>query len=163
MKIQLKNIKHAQFASEETNCYEATVYFQGKKVGSVGNDGHGGCDREARSDKALWADMEAFIGTLPPQDCKFGDKTYSMKQTLESICGDLLTEHLLTKDLKRLLKNRVVYVQDGRLYQTKCAKNVTLTLPHWIEQIKDRDGVSAVLNELDISKALEIFTQKTQH
>ncbi|MEE9302570.1 MAG: hypothetical protein V3U84_02185 [Thiotrichaceae bacterium] len=163
MKIQLKNIQHAQFASEETNCYDASLYFQGKKVGSVGNDGHGGCDREHRSDKALWADMEAFIGTLPPREGKIGDKTYSRKQTLESICNDLLTEHLLTKDLKRLLKNRVVYVQDGSLYQTKCAKDVIHTLAGWIEQIKGRHGVSTVLNELDFSKALEIFTQKTQH
>jgi len=52
-KITLKNFKHAEFASHETNCFEATVYLDGKKFGNVENDGHGGCsffwpiDREA--------------------------------------------------------------------------------------------------------------------
>jgi len=44
MKIELKNIKHAEFASQETNCYEATIYINGKREGLVSNDGQGGCD-----------------------------------------------------------------------------------------------------------------------
>jgi hypothetical protein len=43
MQITLKNFKHAAFASEETYCFQATVYVDGIKVGVAGNDGHGGC------------------------------------------------------------------------------------------------------------------------
>lgn len=43
MQITLKNFKHAAFASQETYCFEATVYIDGKKAGIASNDGHGGC------------------------------------------------------------------------------------------------------------------------
>ncbi len=43
MNITLKNFKHAAFASQETYCFEATVYIDGKKAGTASNDGHGGC------------------------------------------------------------------------------------------------------------------------
>ena len=44
MKIELKNIYYAEFASFETSCYKATIYIDGKKVGTVNNDGQGGTD-----------------------------------------------------------------------------------------------------------------------
>lgn len=43
MNITLKNFKHAAFASQETYCFEATVYIDGKKAGRASNEGHGGC------------------------------------------------------------------------------------------------------------------------
>jgi hypothetical protein len=43
MNITLKNFKHAAFASQETYCFEATVYIDGKKAGHASNEGHGGC------------------------------------------------------------------------------------------------------------------------
>ena len=45
-KIELKNISHYERGSEETPCYNATVYVNGKKAIEVGNDGHGGMDRQ---------------------------------------------------------------------------------------------------------------------
>lgn len=43
-KIELKNLKTAEFASEETHCYEATVYVDGKRFCIASNQGHGGPD-----------------------------------------------------------------------------------------------------------------------
>ena len=43
-KLEMKAIKLAQFKSQETYCYEANVYLDGKPFAIVGNDGHGGCD-----------------------------------------------------------------------------------------------------------------------
>jgi len=40
--IELKNLKVAEFASEETTCYEATVYVDGKRFCIASNQGHGG-------------------------------------------------------------------------------------------------------------------------
>ena len=31
MKIKIKNIKYAAFQSQETHCFEATVYVDGRK------------------------------------------------------------------------------------------------------------------------------------
>lgn len=42
MEITLKNIKHSEFASHETHCFEATVYIDGKRAFGVENDGQGG-------------------------------------------------------------------------------------------------------------------------
>ena len=46
MKLEMKAIKHSKFASQETYCYEGVVYIDGKKSIYVGNDGHGGSDRQ---------------------------------------------------------------------------------------------------------------------
>jgi hypothetical protein len=51
MKLEMKNIKHSEFASHETYCYEGSVYLDGKPFALVGNDGHGGCDRDYSHNK----------------------------------------------------------------------------------------------------------------
>lgn len=43
-KIELKNLKYAEFASEETPCYEATVYVDGARFCIASNQGQGGDD-----------------------------------------------------------------------------------------------------------------------
>lgn len=43
--VILKNLKYAAFASEETHCFEATVYVDGKRFCIASNEGHGGPDR----------------------------------------------------------------------------------------------------------------------
>ena len=35
MKIELKNVQYAAFASEETNCFEATIYVDGIFAGAL--------------------------------------------------------------------------------------------------------------------------------
>lgn len=40
--ITVKNVKIAEFMSEETICFTATVYENGKKIGDAKNDGQGG-------------------------------------------------------------------------------------------------------------------------
>ena len=39
MKLELKKIKHCQWASEETHCYQATVYVDDKPMIEVSNEG----------------------------------------------------------------------------------------------------------------------------
>lgn len=160
MKIQLKNIKHSPFASQETHCYEASVYFDGKKAGTVSNDGHGGCDMEYRENKEVWDTMTAYIEDMPSTESDMGGgRKFTMKPSLESICCNLVNDHLTTKDLKRLLKNRVLYVLDGQLYQTKCAKSPAKTLPSWITDLSENPEVEMILNSLDLKAALTAYRQ----
>lgn len=42
-KLELKNVKFSEWNSEETNCFQAMVYFEGKRVAIAHNDGRGGC------------------------------------------------------------------------------------------------------------------------
>ena len=41
-KLELKNVKFSEWNSEETNCFQAVVYFNGVKSAMVQNDGRGG-------------------------------------------------------------------------------------------------------------------------
>jgi hypothetical protein len=41
-KLELKNVKFSEWNSEETNCFQAVVYFNGVKSAMVQNEGHGG-------------------------------------------------------------------------------------------------------------------------
>ena len=158
MKIQLKNIKHSAFASQETHCYQASVYFEGKKAGTTGNDGHGGCDHEHPENQPVWDAMTAYIKTLPSTEENIGkDSTFTMKPDLESICCDLVNDNLMSKNMKRLLKNRVLYIKEEVLYQTEYAKNPLGTLPNWITQITEKNDVEMVLNSLNDKEALAAY------
>lgn len=41
MKLSLRKVKYYAELSEETQCYTAELYLDGKKVATVKNDGHG--------------------------------------------------------------------------------------------------------------------------
>jgi hypothetical protein len=43
--VQLKNLKVHDDMSEETMCFSANMYFNGKFAGNCSNDGRGGCAR----------------------------------------------------------------------------------------------------------------------
>lgn len=61
-RIMLKNLKVADFASEETLCFTATVVFDGTPIAEARNDGHGGSTfiRALEGRAALLAQAEAF-------------------------------------------------------------------------------------------------------
>lgn len=44
MKLELKNVKEYEELSEETCCFTADLYMDGKKVATAKNDGRGGCN-----------------------------------------------------------------------------------------------------------------------
>lgn len=125
MKLELKNIKHTEWASEETHCYQAALYVDGKPVAIVSNDGHGGCDRDYDHPKfkgdyrATMKAVHDYFKTLPNTDAcdLFPD---GMAQQLEFWCSDQVNEFLNKKhimsNVKRILK-KVSFVQDGKLLQ----------------------------------------------
>ena len=57
MKLELKNIKYFASGSQETPCYTATVYIDGKKAIYVDNDGMV-CDRHHAVEPFTWKDVE---------------------------------------------------------------------------------------------------------
>ena len=67
MKLELKNIKYFASGSQETPCYTATVYVDGKKAIYVSNNGHGGCDKHDVADSFTWKDIENIKSFLIKQ------------------------------------------------------------------------------------------------
>lgn len=59
--ITLKNVKYAEFASEETACFDATVYVDGKRFCTVSNRGQGGPNDFHPIKPQNWYDMENDI------------------------------------------------------------------------------------------------------
>ena len=111
MKVELKNLKHSEFASRETNCFEATVWLNGKRAFFASNDGHGGADyyapleNQERSEfNGLLNDLINHCLTLPKWGSEFGGED-SMDVTPEILIGNLVNDMLDTKKLKKSLKH----------------------------------------------------------
>lgn len=77
MKIELKKKKVCKWASEETICFQAELWIDGKKAGTVSNDGKGGAHRF--TDYKAIQEAKKYCKTLPP--VKFKD--FSLPMDLE--------------------------------------------------------------------------------
>ena len=166
-RISLRSIKYAAFASEETSCFQAVVCLDGKPVCSASNDGRGGCDRHhplPRQSPEAFRDgmsaLDAYIGTLPPLPAteRF---PRALPQSLDTVVGDLLTDHLAHKDLTRQLKSGVLYVEeDGRLYISK-PKGAT-TVAAVLEWMRVNKPKRVILNTMSKEEALGIYKEKSR-
>ena len=162
MKIELKNIKYSGFASHETSCYEATIYIDGKKAGTVENGGYGGCDSVHPYQVAQ--QIDAYAKTLPKTVCDFNDpetgKLAEMEQNYETIFGDILSDWLHAKDLKRAMSRSVMFTrEDGRVYQSMNMEKAALA--KYLSEGKLTEALKAkeILNLLPLDRALEIYKQ----
>ena len=168
MKLELKAIKHTEWASEETHCYQASLFVDGKPVAIVSNDGHGGCDRDYEHPKfkgdygdyrVTMKAIDEYFKSLPLEDSGLtnSDGTPWMSQpNLEGWCGDQVNEWLSTKELKRKLKSHVVYQLKGTgaLYQTKY--HPTVTKGEWVVDLKEAH-TRRILNDMPFDEALTLW------
>ena len=102
MKIQLKNVKINDSFSEETICFKADVFVNGKKIAYAENDGRGGCTFiNAYPDKrSELAEVEKYCKSLPKRVYEFGE----FDNDLESVVDDLLNEKVKEKEQKKIDK-----------------------------------------------------------
>ena len=114
MKLSLIKVKHSEFASQETNCFEAVVCIDGKSVAIASNQGCGGPTDLNDIVRGSVAKIEAYAKSLPVEKCEWGN----MPQTGESLVDDLLTEHLILKDMKKSLK-KITMLDGGQIYTFK--------------------------------------------
>ena len=154
MNIELRNVKYAAFASEETPCFSAAVFIDGKRVGEVSNDGHGGCHRY--SSWELEQRLDAHAKTLPPLKDEYFSE--GLEQDADLFINTLLEHALMVRDLKRLLKDRLVFTRDGKVHQTKRLP------PDALAQALANPGralaqfkATALLNALPFDEALALF------
>lgn len=114
MKIELKNVKVNEAFSEETTCFIADVFINGKKVAHAKNDGRGGCTDyyPYEGKRELLKQAELFCKELPKKPIDFGDKIVEFNQSLESVIDDLLFEKEKAKEQKKidkLCENHIVW------------------------------------------------------
>lgn len=162
MNLELKNVKYAAFQSHETHCFTASVYVDGKKVGTAENSGQGGPTSVYWDDKEAKAKVEKWVAKLPAVESDFGDGMSMLLKDVEWVIDDLVTDWLLTKDLKRILKNRVVFTKKGvdGVFQTNTIKTPVMKIlrdrpiKEWYSKWPNADQF---LNLLPFEKALAIY------
>jgi hypothetical protein len=81
MRLELKNLKVHDDMSEETLCFSATLYVDGKKVATVKNEGHGGSNFYYWDDRELEGKVHDWA---KPQPVKFAS------EYLDQIISDLI-------------------------------------------------------------------------
>ena len=118
--ITLKNIKHASFASQETHCFEASVYVNGKKEFKVSNDGHGGSNfyyeiTGASSVKDVWERVREINTELKKEllPCSW-DETQTIANDIDIVVGDLVNDWLENRDAKKHLRKICYIKNDGQ-------------------------------------------------
>jgi hypothetical protein len=130
MKIELKRISVSERMSEETNCFVADLYINGKKVGECKNDGRGGCtDYHANTleNRKVIEMAEAFCSKLPK--VKYHDTEFD--QSLESVIDDLVEAHRKEKDLKRIQNKMHKAYLSAICYGKKTANGYEYATTFW--------------------------------
>ncbi len=155
--IELKNLKYAAFASEETHCYEATLYVDGKAWGIVSNEGRGGCDYFRGANGRTNADMEALnkqiAATFPPYE--FDGQ--SLPYDLEMICGELVDQWLIERDFRKAMKNAVLFTKPdvAGIWQIKVRKPNSHAAT--LAAIKAKFPNYRYLSDMPIAEAMAVY------
>ena len=168
--LEVKNLSHYARGSEETPCYNATVYINGKKAIEIKNEGRGGMDYQdvypemydIFPDKnILKMANEWCVKTFGQESFKFmsggKEETCTYDIDLEHYCHKVLYDWLDTKKLKQDLKKQWLFVEKGQLMGYKKRANDTDTaFKHFFEKNHPNDKC---LNFLPFDDALKLFKE----
>jgi len=156
MKITLKNVKHMPSMSQETECFTATVYVDGKKFCTVENGGHGGDTHSRDADYDLVHELMLKVNPNAVRSWNDVDKdekhewpyadnwhtfhSMTSASVFEIMVGEALSSFLFEKDIKNDLRHRFVCIKANstdndaslNLYAKKQFGNLD------IEQIKQK-------------------------
>lgn len=161
MNIELRNVQYNARMSEETACFSATVYLDGKRAGTVCNRGTGGADEFEPFE--LEQRLNAYGATLPDESDTIGGETYTSKPNAETLIGKALDEFLLRRDLQRGLADRILWIRDGKVFQSKSypkarvAREVERLRGMPSEQALGQFRAEYILNLCTFDEALRIY------
>ena len=137
MKITLKNLKVAKFMSQETTCFQATVYVDGKKAGTAENEGHGGCTNVHLDKEFRYLQGQKFpikCGCFYKDDdgkCPMCKNTGSWEGHIDDHIDHLVGEMEWEKESKRIMNS---YRKKGFKYAVIGGGSIVgVTAPNEIE------------------------------
>lgn len=163
MRIELKSVDYSKQMSEETSCFSAQVYIDGRRVGSVLNHGHGGCHQYTGEAEAI---LSAHAKGLPKVQSDLVDETdpsgfFCYAPDADSLIDEALETYLMTRDLKRHLASKILFTKKGEpgIYQsgklTPGQKNIIKTNPSWVRT--QMPSADKILNLLPFDEALALY------
>jgi hypothetical protein len=143
--------------SEETHCYQATLYVDGVKWGAVRNTGRGGCDEFDGVAGYDWDTLAELNGRIRDtyEPYTYGDK--SIDQDLEMVCADLVNEWLRDKDFNRAMKAKVLFTKPDTqgVWQLGFKKPKTLWM--MLDVMKAKYPQNTYLADLPVDEAKAIY------
>lgn len=154
MEIELKNIRVYEGMSEETQCYQASLYVDGKKIGDVSNRGHGGCDEfHGDWDKRNAADR--WLKENKPRVPFGAGMDGDFAHDLEWECNQQVTDFLINRDMKRALKRKCLFRKaDGKIYEIPFKKWAKETV---YQHVRAKHPDAMILNLMDEVCAFEAY------
>lgn len=167
-KIELKNIKYAEFASEETFCFDATVWLDGKRFCTVSNQGHGGGDMQHPLKGGNYADLRLELDKLNKLIAEtFPERVFTnakdgfdghYTEDLESICSGLVTQWLIGRDLKSAMRRKWIFQKtpDGSLFECKRQKGQKPET--MLDVIRKKNPEAQLLNAMPETDALALWS-----
>ena len=155
-KLELKNIKYFASMSEETPCYKADIFINGKKAINVSNHGHGACDdiyaypSFGLTQNGL-KEFEQYLAKL--QDDDF--------EPIDSWCHDRLYEYLDQKKIKRDMKTKFICINKNTNELFAYEKNTGISDSAFQDHMDKNHPSSTCLNFLPFDQAWKLFDGAT--
>jgi hypothetical protein len=163
MQIELKKISYMVRNSEETPCYAAQVWVDGLHVADVSNDGHGGPDRQYLVNGELQTTLAALDLRIQAARPAIDMSEYGMNPIpadLEHESHRLLEEFLKSRDLKRAMNRKVMFVANGQVREWGMKGKMKLSpadVQRLVAVVMQRYPEAKVLNLLPFEEALGLF------
>lgn len=158
--ITLKKIEWSSRQSEETNCFAAELYVDGVHLGTVSNDGHGGCDNfhpATAEGRALYAAAKARLIAAGAEDCQY---SCALETAYNEVLEAYLKQKLGLADYRKSVKKSVMFITPGdtekgvRTYKM----DPKFKLEQYVAFIAEKHGADAiVLNVLPEAEAFPLF------
>lgn len=155
--FELKKFNYLESRSEETHCFGATLYVNGKKLAECGNSGQGGStDVDIFPEcRALGNEVEDFLKMQP----KIKDEDYEFELTLEYIVDELVEKLLEAKELRKLKK----MTENALVFESASGDHIEVRWKGYtIESIlKREEGPEAIKNVIavQVSKGHKLLNE----
>ena len=153
-KLELKNIKYFASGSEETPCYNADIFINGKKAFHVTNNGCGGCDNQYVHEPFIIKDLMDLQDYLVKQS---GDDF----EPIDSWCHDRLYEYLDQKKIKRDMKTKFICINKNTNELFAYEKNTGISDSAFQDHMDKNHPSSTCLNFLPFDQAWILFDGAT--
>ena len=153
-KLELKNIKYFASMHEETPCYNADIFINGKKAIHASNRGHGACDDHHTYKPFTYKDvkdLEKYLAKL--QDDDF--------EPIDSWCHDRLYEYLNQKKIKRDMKTKFICINKNTNELFAYEKNTGISNSAFQDHMDKNHPSSMCLNFLPFDQAWKLFDGAT--
>lgn len=112
--LSLKNIKTYPRLSEETTCFSASLYLNGKKVADLSNRGCGGCDNQYFTDRDAERAIFEWFKAQPLIEWQTDGGSFHHNYSLEDWTCDQLNRHEFLKAVRKKAKKCLVaIIADG--------------------------------------------------